>query len=173
MRDTIEADNILIKEGTPLPGTLGVETEPYMPGWGIVKGLNGYQFDREIRKSGWTFICLAREIKVTVFGINWQKMVRRAIQRILANPKSQGLNSLEIMGMTSPSSQRFPLIGYVRVSARSRQIQESMFLSQAKDLANASKRSESAGRSTESAREHMPIPQEPAKQPVAVVISSQ
>jgi len=98
--------------------------------------------------------------------------VRRAIQRILANPKSQGLNSLEIMGMTSPRSQHFPLIGYVSVSARSRQIQESMFLSQAKNLADASKRSEPAGRSTEPAREHIPVSQESAKQPSAVVISS-
>lgn len=96
MPDTIEAGNILIKEGTLLPETVRFETEPCVPGWRLVKGFDGYGLDREIRKTGWTFFCLAGEIKATVFGIDKQKMVRRAIERILAGPKSEKFNSVGI-----------------------------------------------------------------------------
>ena len=84
--------------------------------------------DRKIQKSGWTFFCLAGVIKATAFGIDPQRMVRTAIERILAKSKSEDFNSLEITQLASVGSERFPLIRYITVSAQSRQIQESMYL---------------------------------------------
>jgi hypothetical protein len=144
VRDIIEAGNILIREGSSLPEGLGIEIEPCVAGWGIVKDLDGYGMDRKVRKSGWTFFYLARGIKATVFGINKEKMVRRAIQNILANPKSEKFNSLEITRVASASS----LFGYSTVSAHSRHIQESMFLSQPKDFQTLGRKSPSASQGT-------------------------
>ena len=124
MPDTIKVGTILIKESTVLPEALRFESEPCMLGWRFNK-LDGYGLDRKIREAGWTFFCLAGEIKATVFGLDGQKTVRRAVKRILANLKSEKLNSLEI---TRVASKRFLGVPYVSVSARSRHIQESMFL---------------------------------------------
>jgi len=131
MPDTIKTGAILIKEGTLLPEALRFESEPCAPGWGLVKNLDGYGLDRKIHEAGWTFFCVAGEIRATVFGFEGQKAVRRAVKRILANLKSEKFNSLEI---TRVASKRFLGVPYASVSARSRHIQESLFLFRAKDL---------------------------------------
>ena len=131
MPNTIGTGTILIKEGTPLPEALRLESEPYAPGWRLVKNLDGYGLDQRIHEAGWTFFCLAGEIKATVFGFDGQKTVRRAVKRILAKLKSEKFNSLEIMGV---ASKRFLGMRYVTVSARSRHIQESMFLFRAREI---------------------------------------
>jgi hypothetical protein len=134
MSDTIKTGTVLIKEGTLLPEALRFESESCVPGWRLVTDLDGYALDREIQKTGWTFFCLAGEIKATVFGIDAQSMVHRAIERILANPKSERFNSLEITRVTSKGSGRFPGVRFVTVSANLRHIQESLFLLCAKDV---------------------------------------
>ncbi|HEX2715968.1 MAG TPA: hypothetical protein VHM88_27610 [Candidatus Acidoferrales bacterium] len=130
MPHTIETGIILIKEGTLLPEALRLESEPFAPGWRLVKDLDGYGLDRRIQEAGWTFFCLAGEIKATVLGLDGQKTVRRAVKRILGKLKSEKFNSLEI---TAVASKRFLGVPYASVSARSRHIQESMFLFRAKD----------------------------------------
>ncbi len=70
----------MIREGTSLPRTLHFESEPCVPGWRLVKHLDGYGLDRKIREAGWTFFCQAGESNATVFGIDKEKMVRRAIE---------------------------------------------------------------------------------------------
>ena len=128
MRDTIEVGNILIKEGTLLPETLRIEREDCVRGWSLVANLDGYKLDRQIRNAGWTFFCSAREIRATVFGVNTQSMLHRAIERILAKAKPEKFNSLEITRVASVGSESFPVVHYITVSARSRHIQKSMFL---------------------------------------------
>jgi hypothetical protein len=128
MQESIQADAILIKEGTPLPGTLRFESEPCVPGWRLVKHLDGYGMDRKIREAGWTCFCPAGETNATVFGIDKEKMVRRAIERILAELKSEAFNSLAIVRVASESSKRFLGVGYLTVSAQSRHIQKSSVL---------------------------------------------
>ncbi len=134
MPDTIKTRTILIKEGTLLPEALRFETEPYVPGWRSVKNLDGYGLDREIHEAGWTFFCLAGETRATVFGIDGEKMVRTAIERIVANPKSEKFNSLEIVRLALVASKRFLGVCYVTVSAQSRHIQKSAILSRDKGL---------------------------------------
>ena len=174
MAHEITTGTILIKDGTLLPEELKFESEPCVPGWWLVKDFDGYKLDREIRKTGWTFFCLAREIKATVFGIDKQKMVLKAIERILANPKSEKFNSLEITRVASAGSGRFPLVGYVTVSAQPRHIQESLFLCQAKDLQSWRRRNASlSSQSTGIAAAKTPLLQEPTKQSSVVSILSQ
>ncbi len=134
MPDTIKPGTILIKEGTLLPEAVRFESVPCVPGWRLVKDLDGCGLDRKIRDAGWTFFCLAGQLGATVFGIDEQKTLSRAVGQILANLESAEFNSLEIMRVTSEASKRFLGVRYVTVSAQSRHIQESAFLFGAKDL---------------------------------------
>ncbi len=134
MPDTIKPGTILIKEGTLLPEAVRFESEPCVPGWRLVKDLDGCGLDRKIRDAGWTFFCLAGQLGATVFGIDEQKTLSRAVGQILANLESAEFNSLEIMRVTSEASRRFLGVRYVTVSAQSRHIQESAFLFGAKEL---------------------------------------
>jgi hypothetical protein len=128
--NAIEAGRIFVRDGTVLPEIMQLESEPYLPGWRSVKNLDGYELGRKIHEAGWTFFCQAVAIKASTFGIDEQQMVRRAIKRILAKVEPEKFNSLEI---TRIANQRFLGVAYVTVSARSRHIQESVFLFQAKD----------------------------------------
>jgi len=124
------AGKILVREGTELPGAMRLESEPYAAGWRLVKNLDGDGLGRQIHEAGWTFFCLAGDIKAITFGIDEQQMVCRAVQRILAKVESEKFNSLEI---TRVANQRFLGVPYASVSARSRHIQESIFLFEAKE----------------------------------------
>jgi hypothetical protein len=136
MAHEITTGTILIEENALLPKELQFESEPCVPGWRVIKDFDGLGLGREIQKTGWTFFCLAGEIRATVFGMDRQKMVRRAIEKILARARPEKHNSLEITRVASVGSDRFPLVCYVTVSAQSRQIQEGLFLCHAKDLHN-------------------------------------
>ncbi len=133
--NAIEAGGIFVRDGTLLPETMQLESELYMPGWRSVSKLDGYALGRKIHDAGWTFFCLAYETKATVFGIDGEKMVRRAIERILANREAEAekFNSLEIVRVTSLASKRFLGIRQITVSARSRHIQESPVIFQTPD----------------------------------------
>ena len=134
MPDTITAGKILMREGTELPGAVRLENEPYAAGWRLVKNLDGYGLGRKIHEAGWTFFCLAGDIKAITFGIDEQQMVRRAVKRILAKVETGKFNCLEI---TQVANRRFLGVPYASVSARSRHIQEGVFLFREKDLAVA------------------------------------
>jgi hypothetical protein len=134
MLDTIKTGTILIKEGTLLPEVLRFETDPCAPGWRLVKNLDGFGLGRKIHEAGWTFSWRAGEIGATVFGLDEQKTLRRAVEQILANLESAEFNSLEIMRVASETSKRFLGVHYVTVSAQSRNIQESAPLFRAEDL---------------------------------------
>jgi len=129
--DITEAGTIFVREGAILPEALGLTSEPIMPGWRLVKNFDGEELDRKIRGAGWTFFCMAGEIRASVFGHENQEEIRQAVKRILAKLNSQEFNSLEI---TAVASKRFLGVPYVTVSARLRHIQESMFLFRAQDL---------------------------------------
>jgi len=134
MLDTIKTGTILIKEGTLLPEVLRFETEPCAPGWRLIKNLDGYGLGRKIHEAGWTFSWRAGEIGATVFGLDEQRTLRRAVEQILTNLESAEFNSLEIMRVASETSKRFLGVHYVTVSAQSRHIQESAPLFRAEDL---------------------------------------
>lgn len=134
MPDSDGVATILIREGTPLPANLSIESEAFLPGWRLIKDLDGYGLDRKVREAGWTSFCLAAEKRATVSGIDEEKMVRRAIIEILARLESENFNSLEITRVTSVASKRFSEVRYVTVSAQSQLIQQGVDLVPAKDI---------------------------------------
>lgn len=84
MPDTMKTGAILIKEGTLLPEVL--------------------RFESELCAPGWIFAWRADEIGATVFGLDEQKTLRRAVEQILANLESAEFNCLEIMRVASEAS---------------------------------------------------------------------
>jgi len=125
LQNAVRTGAVLIKDGTLLPETLQVEGDPCLPGWRLVRDLDGYALDGKVRTAGWTFFSLAGEIKTIAFGGDERSTVPRAIKRILADPRSKPFNSLEITRVTS---RRFLGLPYVSVGAQARHVQESLAL---------------------------------------------
>jgi hypothetical protein len=50
MADTTRARTILIREDTPLPANLPIESEAFLPGWRVVNNLDGYGLGRKIEE---------------------------------------------------------------------------------------------------------------------------
>jgi hypothetical protein len=169
VEDAIEAGNVLIKEGTLLPEALRIESEICVPGWALVDDFDGYGLDRAIQETGWTFFCLAGEVKAIVFGFNRQKMVRTAIRRILARPKSKDFNSLEI---TRVASGRFLGVPYTSVDTRLRHIQESSLLRGTKGRLGLNKAERERPNQSASASDKAPLSGAPAKQPSVASIAN-
>ncbi len=130
MARAFKTGTILIKDGTLLPDALQIESEPCATGWRIVKNIDASALGRKIHEAGWSFFCVAGEVKGTILGIDGQVAVRRAVKRILANLKLERFNGLEI---TQVEVKRFLGLPYARVCAHSRHIQENPFLLRAKD----------------------------------------
>ena len=131
MANSNKVGTILIEDGTPLPGVLEFETEPYSNGWTSVKNLNGYALERKIREAGWTLFDLG-QIKASGFGIDGDKATGSAVARLVAKAGSDNFNSLEISHI---ATKRFLGFHCVTVTAHERHLQNSMFLLQDKRLA--------------------------------------
>lgn len=127
MTDAIAAGSILIQEGTYLPNSRPLQTGSDWSGWAAVEDSRSV-FEKEVRAAGWTFFFMAGEIKTTVFGFDRQKTLRAALQRLIANVKSQNCNSIEITQVTGKSFLKLP---YVRVSAHPRHLQKGLVFDQA------------------------------------------
>jgi hypothetical protein len=52
MQETIKPGTILIEEETPFPKSVTLESEPYSPGWKLVRGLDGYALNRKTQEAG-------------------------------------------------------------------------------------------------------------------------
>jgi hypothetical protein len=122
MTDSIRAGTILIENGSLMPESLQLESEPYSNGWKSVMNLGPGELDTGIHKAGWTFFFMAGEIKITAFGFDPQAAVRRAVKQVIADVESHHCNCLEI---TQVSPQSFLGIPYVNIRAHARHIQES------------------------------------------------
>jgi hypothetical protein len=114
-----------MQSGTLIPGSLRVETEPCLPGWELIKNSDGDTIDRNIRKAGWNFFFLAANMQVIVWGHWTEKILRKAMKRVLAKAQPAQFNCLEV---TELSARRVLGISYVHLSAHSRHIQKGLFL---------------------------------------------
>jgi len=132
MPDTNRARTILIREDTPLPANLPIESEAFLPGWSAVRNLDGYELGRKIEEAKWYFFYLAGEIGAIALGREGLGTLRRAVKRILAKQEGQKFNSLEI---TKVVSKRFLGIPFIGVTAHFRHIQRGIGLVPAKDSA--------------------------------------
>src|SRR5258708_33541822 len=112
---------ILIRENTLLPAGLAVESEVFLPGWRVVKNLDGYRLGQKIEEAKWYFFYLAGEIRAIVLGREGLGTLRRAVKRILAKQEGQTFNSLEL---TKVASKRFLGCPFMSVAAHFARIQQ-------------------------------------------------
>ena len=131
MPATNRARTILIREDTPLPANLSIESEAFLPGWRVVKNLDRTTLARNIEGANWNFFYLAGAMRATVLGRDRPGTLRRAVKRVLAKQEGQKFNSLEI---TRVVSKRFLGIPFTSVTAHSRHIQQGIALVPAKDF---------------------------------------
>src|SRR5712671_742335 len=131
MPDTNRTMTIFIKEDTPLPANLSIESEAFLPGWRVVKNLDRSTLARNIEGANWNFFYLAGEMRATVFGREGLGALRRAVKCVLAKQEGQKFNSLEI---TKIVLKRFLGIPFMSVAVHSRHIQQGVGLVPAKDF---------------------------------------
>jgi hypothetical protein len=131
MSDINRTRTVFIREGTPLPTTLSIETEAFLPGWRVVKNLDRQALTKEVEGANWNFFYLAGEIRATVVGREGLGALRRAVKCVLAKQEGQKFNSLEL---TKVVSRRFLGIPFISVTAHSRHIQHDICLVPAKDF---------------------------------------
>ena len=74
MAHTIEIGTLLVKEGTPLPENLPLESDPYLKGWRLVKNLDSSGIDRKLCEAGWTFFFLAGDVDATAVGSDGRRI---------------------------------------------------------------------------------------------------
>jgi hypothetical protein len=122
MPQQVQVGSILISEW---PQLFGLESEPYLGRWSVVKALDGFALDREIRAAGWNFFFIASEVKVMFLGAIGEKKIQHALNRILGKVSQQHFNGLEVTGIVA---KRFLGLPYAIVSAHSRHVQRSCYL---------------------------------------------
>jgi len=121
---------------------LGLESEPCLAEWSLLKVLDGFALDRKIHAAGWNFFFMATEVKVMFFGSLGAAKIQNALKRILKKVKEQHFNGLEV---TEIVSRRFLGVPYVTISAHSRHMQQSCYLDTAKVRQTSQRNAEWAG----------------------------
>ncbi len=134
MAQKIEVGAILIKDGTDMPESLHLESEPYLKGWRLVKNLSSSAMDRKLSEVGWTFFFMAREVNAMAFGSDSEKTTRRTVAKVVANMKSGRYNCLEISRVAAKSFLGLPC---VTVVGHLRHIQETIYLFRANHISEA------------------------------------
>lgn len=114
---------ILMRDGVATPESLLLETEEYCAGWKAVTNPDGYEIDRRMRKSGWTFFFMAALNKSTAFGFDQDKSIKAAVRNLMRDASAEKCNAFEIESLVS---RRFLGVAYVKVSAHSRHFQQNM-----------------------------------------------
>ena len=131
MAQTIEIGTLFIKEGTPLPEILPIESDPFLKGWRLIKNLSSSGIDRRLCDAGWSFFYMAGEVNAIAFGSDPEKTASRAVKKAIGNMKSDKFNCLEISRVAVKSFLGLP---YVTVAGHPRHIQESIYLFHAKHV---------------------------------------
>jgi len=131
MSPEIKIGSILVRENTVFPAGVSVDSDAFLPGWKLVRNLNGYGLARMVVKANWNFFYLAGEIKAIALGRGGAATFRRALKRIVARREGQNYNSLEI---TRVLPKRFLGIPFLSVAVNSRHIQKGMGLIPTRDF---------------------------------------
>jgi len=120
MPEMNESGMILIREGALLPPDFVLESEAFLPGWRLVKNVDGYTLNRKISQANWNFVRFTDEHRARVVGRAYAGTLRKGIARILDGLRGKKFNSLEI---TVVVLKRFVGLAFVSISANRRHIQ--------------------------------------------------
>jgi hypothetical protein len=129
MPQTVQVGTILVKDSPLVPEHFGLDIEHYSGNWNVVKTLDAFALERKIRGAGWSFSFMAEEVKGISFGAVGVKKVQNTLHRIFRKVRQQPFNALEVTGIVL---KRLLGVPFTIVSAHSRHIQQSCYLSQEK-----------------------------------------
>jgi hypothetical protein len=121
MTQKVQVGTILMKEWPPMASLLGLEVEPYLAQWKLIKGVNSAALDGKIHTARWNFFFMATETKSIFFGSPGAENLQNALRRILRKIGGDSFNCLEVTGIVA---KRFLGVPYTTVSAHSRHIQQ-------------------------------------------------
>ena len=121
-----ETGIILIRDGALLPPNFLVESENFLPGWRILKHVDGYTFNRKIREANWNFVRLTGEYKAKAVGRAYPGILRKAVLRILAGLRGRKFNSLEVNVVVL---KHFVGLAFLTITANRRHIQDRLKVS--------------------------------------------
>lgn len=116
----IRRGTLLVADGTIFPPSVAFESNPCVLGWRLLQRINSQKMKDLIAQAGWHFSYIAAERKTTVWGWNKIAAIQKALDRITARADVAEYNCLEIKEV---DARRLLGISFVRVTARSRQIQ--------------------------------------------------
>ena len=125
MKNQISEGAILVEEGTLVPDSFTLDSEPYSSGWKSLNNPDRDELGRKLHGAGWTFFFLADVIRRNVVGFNEQEAIRTAMKRLLSSVKTRCLNCLEVHRVVT---RTFLGLHFVSVFAHPRHIQKSSSL---------------------------------------------
>ncbi|HEY4905737.1 MAG TPA: hypothetical protein VIH89_19815 [Candidatus Sulfotelmatobacter sp.] len=121
MAQEVQVGTILMKEWPLMASLLGLEVEPYLAQWKLIKGMDSAALDGKIHTARWNFFFMATETRSMFFGTPGAKNLQNALKRILRKTGGDSFNCLEVTGIVA---KRFLGVPYTSVSAHSRHIQQ-------------------------------------------------
>lgn len=122
---TIRRGSLLVTNTTIFPPSVVLESKPCALGWRLLKSVNSQEMKELIAQAGWHFFYIAIERKTTVWGWNKVEALQKALRRLTAGADETEYNCLEIKEV---DARRLLGVSFVRLTARSRQIQQQTYL---------------------------------------------
>jgi len=130
MADRIQVGTMLIENGTRMPESLVVSTDPYSKRWSSILRSTSAQLSKEIESAGWTFFYMAEAIQSRGFGFNDQSRMDRAVAHLIKAVELQHCNCLEV---TELRRRSFLGVSFTNLTAHPRHIQKSRAFYDASD----------------------------------------
>lgn len=84
-----------IAEGTSLPDSSKITSEPLSPGWRMITNLRGQGLDRHFSQMGWTVFRKATPLSVKRLGFGESQTVLKAFHKI---PAGQRISEIRLCG---------------------------------------------------------------------------
>jgi hypothetical protein len=121
MPGSLKNGTFIIAEGTSLPDSSKITSEPFSQGWRMITNLRGQGLDRHFSQIGWTVFQKATPLSVKSLGFGESQTLLKAFHKILRDSGSRKFNCVEI---TRAVTKTFLGVSYVQMSARARNIQK-------------------------------------------------
>jgi hypothetical protein len=121
MEGSVKNGTLMIVEGTALPDSGQITSEPFAKGWRVVTNLRGQGLDKYFNHIGWTVFQKAAPVQASILCLEKSQPFLIAFRKILRNIGAKKFNCLEI---TSVIKKTFMGVTYVHMSARARNIQQ-------------------------------------------------
>jgi hypothetical protein len=121
LEGSVKNGTLIIAEGTPLPDSGKITSEPFSQGWRMITNLRGQGLDRHFSQMGWTVFQKATPLSAYSLGFGERQAVLKAFHKILRDSGAKKFNCLEVTSLVKKSVMG---VTYVGMSARARNIQK-------------------------------------------------